>query len=112
MARDEDFESYVHSDEMLLRRLERDRERQKAKVEAANEAMTRTIAAGLKDAKTKQALARELLTDFRDEFGEKSKQIQKFLGGIRAGRGVSQHEVESGRYWEQDGDDMNDDYEA
>jgi len=99
---DDDTRDYTRSDQALLARLERENERKKAKAEAASKAMARTIAAGLKDANTKQAIARELL-ELNDEDGERSRKLAKYIHVHGQGKGVSEFEANQGRYWEDDG---------
>lgn len=101
-AEDNDgLKDWDQTDEAIMRRLEREHERKVAKAQAAQQAMTRTLAAGLKEELTKQALAKELLGDLRDDEGDKSRRLRKYqeVHGMGA---VSAFEARENRYWEQD----------
>lgn len=103
MSEEDTLKNYDRTDEALIRRLDRNHEMQKVKSRTANETLTRTIAAALKDDLTKQNFAKELLNDLRDDDGERSRKLHKYIDSHGMGRGVGNHEAASGRYWDEDG---------
>jgi hypothetical protein len=101
-TRDDGLKNWDKTDEALMDRIQRKHDQQVAKAEAARETMTRIFAAALKVDVNKQIIAKELLNEYRDENGDRSRSLGKYSQAHNQGRTVSNFEASKDRYWDEE----------